>query len=41
MVRPEFGDEGREVEVRILGENYGARVVAESPFDPENARLRG
>jgi dimethylglycine dehydrogenase len=40
MVSPEFGDAGREIEVKILGDNYGATVIQESPFDPENARIR-
>lgn len=40
MVKPEFGSHGSEVMVRILGDNYPARVVEESPFDPENIRLR-
>jgi dimethylglycine dehydrogenase len=40
MVRPEFGEEGSEIEVKILGDIYGATVVGESPFDPENSRLR-
>ncbi|ESR22824.1 GcvT family protein [Lutibaculum baratangense] len=40
MVRPEFAAPGTELEVQILGEYRRATVVAESPFDPENARLR-
>ena len=40
MVRPEHGDEGAELEIQILGERYKATVVPESPYDPENARLR-
>jgi dimethylglycine dehydrogenase len=40
MVRPELGQEGGRLKVKILGENYGATVIPESPFDPENARLR-
>ena len=40
MVRPEFGEQGSEIEVKILGDRYGATVIGESPFDPDNARLR-
>jgi dimethylglycine dehydrogenase len=41
MVRPEYGAEGTELEIQILGERYSATVIPESPHDPENARLRG
>ena len=40
MVRPELSDAGTEVEVIILGERFRALVIPESPFDPENIRLR-
>jgi dimethylglycine dehydrogenase len=40
MVRPEFGELGTEFEVGILGKRYRASVIPESPFDPENTRLR-
>jgi dimethylglycine dehydrogenase len=40
MVRPELGELGTELEVEILGERYPATVIEESPFDPENVRLR-
>lgn len=40
MVRPEYGDEGSAMEIRILGNRYSATVVGESPFDPANERLR-
>ncbi|WP_367718647.1 FAD-dependent oxidoreductase [Nitratireductor sp. GISD-1A_MAKvit] len=40
MVRPEFAAEGTELEIRILGELHPARVIGESPFDPENTALR-
>jgi len=40
MVRPEHGAEGTEMDIAILGEKKRARVIPESPFDPENARLR-
>jgi dimethylglycine dehydrogenase len=41
MVPPDHSAIGTELEIRILGENYRAVVVPESPFDPENAALRG
>ena len=40
MVRPKFADPGTEMEIEILGKNYPAVVVPESPFDPTNERLR-
>ena len=40
MVRPELADLGTELEIEILGKNYPATVVADSPFDPKNERLR-
>jgi dimethylglycine dehydrogenase len=41
MVRPEHGAIGNELEIQILGERKRATVIEESPYDPENARLRG
>ena len=40
MVRPEVAAVGTALEIEILGGKYPARVVPESPWDPENARLR-
>ena len=40
MVEPSAGDAGSELEIQILGEKYRATVIAESPFDPKNERLR-
>jgi dimethylglycine dehydrogenase len=40
MVRPDLATPGTELEIEILGENYAATVVAESPFDPQQERLR-
>jgi dimethylglycine dehydrogenase len=40
MVRPEHGEAGRELEIAILGERKRATIIGESPFDPDNARLR-
>ena len=41
LVKPEFASLETDLEIEILGERYAARVVAESPFDPENTCLRG
>ena len=40
MVRPEHTEPGTRMEIDILGRNFDAVVVAESPFDPGNERLR-
>ena len=40
MVRPELGEVGQELTVTILGEDYRATVIPESPYDPDNARLK-
>jgi dimethylglycine dehydrogenase len=40
MVKPEFAEVGTEVEILVLGERKRAVVVAESPYDAENAALR-
>jgi dimethylglycine dehydrogenase len=40
MVRPDLGSVGTELDVTMLGESRRATVIAESPFDPSNARLR-
>lgn len=40
MVKPELGELGTELEIKILGEMYKATVIEESPFDPTNERLR-
>lgn len=39
-VRPDFAEDGRELSVKMLNQHYPARVVAESPYDPANERLR-
>jgi len=41
MLRPDLAAIGTELEVTILGKVRKATVIPESPFDPENARLRG
>ena len=40
MIRPDLAAEGTALEIDVLGERYGARVVGESPWDPANERLR-
>lgn len=40
MVKPAFAAEGTALSIKILGKHYPAKVVAESPFDPTNERLR-
>jgi dimethylglycine dehydrogenase len=40
MVRPDLGEIGTELDIRILGKDHRAIVVGESPFDPDNLRLR-
>ncbi|MDQ0324478.1 dimethylglycine dehydrogenase [Rhodopseudomonas julia] len=41
MVRPEEADLGGELEIQILGERKRVTIIEESPFDPNNERLRG
>jgi dimethylglycine dehydrogenase len=40
MVRPGFSAPGTELELQILGKRRRATIIAESPFDPNNNRLR-
>ncbi|MDH4110822.1 MAG: dimethylglycine dehydrogenase, partial [Gammaproteobacteria bacterium] len=40
MVTPDLAEPGTALEIEILGRTYPATVVAESPFDPGNERLR-
>jgi dimethylglycine dehydrogenase len=40
MVKPEFAEPGSKLEIEILGRTYAASVIADSPFDPRNERLR-
>ena len=40
MVDPDYADIGTNLEIDILGKNYLAEVIEESPFDSNNARLR-
>ena len=41
MVKPELAEVGTTLEMDILGAMYRATVIPESPYDPENERLRG
>jgi dimethylglycine dehydrogenase len=40
MVRPDLGDRGQELDLTILGKTHRVLVIPESPFDPENKKLR-
>jgi dimethylglycine dehydrogenase len=40
MVRPDCAGEGTALEIKILGRIHQARVIAESPYDAENVKLR-
>ena len=40
MVRPEHAAVGTELEMAILGTSHRVTVIPESPYDPENLRLR-
>jgi dimethylglycine dehydrogenase len=40
MVRPEHAAVGAELEMAILGARHRVTVIPDSPYDPENKRLR-
>jgi dimethylglycine dehydrogenase len=40
MVRPEHAAPGTELEMTVLDTRHRVTVIPESPYDPENARLR-
>jgi dimethylglycine dehydrogenase len=40
MVRPELSNPGTALEMDILGTRHPVTVIPESPYDPENLRLR-
>ena len=40
FVRPDYAAEGTRLSIKILGERYPAVVVADSPYDTDNARAR-
>ena len=41
MVRPDYSQEGQQLQIKMLGKMFKATVISESPFDPQNERLRG
>jgi dimethylglycine dehydrogenase len=40
MVRPEHAEVGTELEMTILDRRHPVTVIPESPYDPENLRLK-
>ena len=40
MVRPDLGEVGTELTVTIMGRDFSAKVIGESPYDPGNDRLK-
>jgi dimethylglycine dehydrogenase len=40
MVHPEHATVGTELEMAILGARHRVTVIPDSPYDPENQRLR-
>ena len=40
MVHPDLAEPGTELEIEILGKRHDARVIIESPYDPENEKIR-
>ena len=40
MVRPEHAEVGTELEMTILDGKHRVTVIPESPYDPENLRLK-
>ena len=41
MVRPDLAETGTALEIDVLGTLHRATVIAESPYDPGNEKLRG
>jgi len=41
LVKPEWATIGTELEIEILSVLYRATVLEESPYDPDNSKLRG
>ena len=41
FLRPDHAAVGTDVEIDVLGSMLKATVIEESPYDPENAKLRG
>ena len=40
MVPPELAEEGNELEIDILGSRHKVTIIPESPYDPDNLKLR-
>jgi dimethylglycine dehydrogenase len=40
MVRPDLGEVGTELTLTILGKDFSASVIVESPYDPSNDKLK-
>ncbi len=40
MIDPNFNVLGQKLEINILGKNYECVVINESPYDPENEKIR-
>ncbi|WP_137388639.1 GcvT family protein [Rhodoligotrophos defluvii] len=40
MVPPDMAEVGNTFDIEILGKRHGATVIPDSPFDPDNERLR-
>ncbi len=40
MVQPAHSKLGTELEIKILGKMFKTTVIAESPYDPDNLKLR-
>jgi dimethylglycine dehydrogenase len=40
MVRPDHAEVGTELEMTILDRRHPVTVIPESPYDPDNLRLR-
>ena len=41
MIKPQLAELGANFEISILGVPHRASVIPETPFDPENERLKG
>jgi dimethylglycine dehydrogenase len=41
MVKPDYSALGTELEIKILDKIFKTTVIAESPYDGENIKLRG
>ena len=40
MVGPEYSEAGTKLQMDILGTMHDVTVITESPYDPENQRLK-